>query len=331
MQKYTHLTTAQRYQIRTCLNARFTHAQTAVEIGVSKATIGREIKRNTGDGHYCPKQADSIARMRRKQVKHLPKFSAAAWDIVESHLYQRLSPEQTAGVTGLRGLLTISHQTIYAYIEKDKAEGGTLHTWLRAKKTYRKRCKGGAKKREIIKNRVSIDLRPAIVAERSRIGDFEADTVMGKNNQGAIVTIVDRTSRMTFAHALPTKHAKGVTKAITALLKPHKDSCHTITFDNGTEFVGHLKIAKALGVETYFAHPYSSWERGANENTNGLLREYFPKGMSLRKVTQTELQEAVEQMNHRPRKCLGYRTPYEVFFNRPSSWNNPLPAVALRA
>ena len=175
-----------------------------------------------------------------------------------------------------------------------------------------------------------MELGPPIVEEKSRIGDFEGDIVMGKNHQGAIVTVVDRHSRFTFACALSTKQAKGVTAAIKAMLKPHMDRCHTITFDNGTEFAGHGKITNALDIQTFFAHSYSSWARGANENTNGLLRQYYPKGINLRSPSNADLQRAVHQMNHRPRKCLGYRTPYEVFFNLPSSWNNPLLSVALR-
>jgi transposase, IS30 family len=330
MKKYTQLTIGLRYQIRAMLNVDYTQSAIAIELNVSKSTISRELKRNIGLGHYSPIQADNAAIARRRQCKSAQKFTDADWQIVEACLHERFSPEQTAHRLALTKQLKISHQTIYTHVYQDKASGGVLSDLLRAKKTYRKRYKGGAKKRDIIKNRVSIELRPAIVEEKSRIGDFEADTVMGKNHQGAIVTLVDRYSRYTFARALHTKRAKGVTTAIKALLKPHIDRCHTITFDNGTEFAGHGKIAKALDLETFFAHPYSSWERGANENTNGLLREYYPKGISLRGTDNAELQQAVDQMNHRPRKCLGYRTPYEVFFNQPSSWNNPLLDVALR-
>ncbi len=195
---------------------------------VARSTISRELERHGGHGHYSPIQANKDATERRGRTNNAKKFIDADWRIVDACLHQRFSPEQISNRPALTKKLKISHQTIYTHVRQDKSSGGILSTLLRAKKTHHKRCEGGAKKRDIIKNRISIALRPAIVEEKSRIGDFEADTVMGKNHQGAIVTLVDRHSRYTFACALPTKGAKGVTKAIKALLKPHRDRCHTI-------------------------------------------------------------------------------------------------------
>lgn len=156
-----------------------------------------------------------------------------------------------------------------------------------------------------------------MVNAKTRIGDWEGDTVVGKDHKGVLVTLVERKSRYTLSCPLPSKHSAGVTQAIVDLLRPHRRVCKTLTFDNGKEFAEHEFIARCLSAKVYFAHPYCSWERGLNENTNGLLRQYFPKGTNLRNITQCQVDEAVYKLNHRPRKCLGYRTPHEAFYNLP--------------
>jgi len=210
-------------------------------------------------------------------------------------------------------VISIHHETIYQYVLADKKSGGVLYTHLRHQnKTYRKRY-GSAHNRNGISNRVDIDERPTEANERLRIGDWEGDTMMGKAHQGVLVTLDDRLSKLRLAAPLKSKHAKGVTEAIIRLLEPIKDWVHTITFDNGKEFAFHESIAKALDCNAYFAKPYHSWERGQNENANGLLRQYFPKAMQLLEVTTKEVLEAVHRLNNRPKKCLGFKTPYEVF------------------
>ena len=225
-----------------------------------------------------------------------------------------LSPEQAANRLALEGCLQISHEIIYQHIYADKRNGGELHQHLRSQKPRRKRYASGQERRGTIKNRVSIDERPEIVAEKTRMGDWEGDTVIGKNHKGGLVTLAERKSRYVLAGHIRSKHAAGVTAVTTRLLTPHKDKCHTITFDNGKEFAEHEKMAAELKADIYFANPYHSWERGLNENSNGLLRQYFPKGMELTDITEEQVQEAVERINHRPRKALGFRTPHEVFF-----------------
>lgn len=163
-----------------------------------------------------------------------------------------------------------------------------------------------------------------------RIGDWEGDTVIGKNHKGGLVTLAERKSRYVLAGHIRSKHADGVTAVTTRLLNPHKDKCHTLTLDNGKEFAGHEKMAAELKADIYFAHPYSSWERGLNENSNGLLRQYFPKGMELTDLTEDQVQRAVERLNHRPRKVLGFRTPHEVFFGVEMRYTKPTLVVALR-
>nr|WP_230988181.1 IS30 family transposase [Bathymodiolus japonicus methanotrophic gill symbiont] len=209
--------------------------------------------------------------------------------------------------------MSLHHETIYQHILADKKAGGELYKHLRHQnKTYRKRY-GSAHNRTGIPNRVDIDERPEEVNNRERIGDWEADTIIGKNHKGAIVTLDERVSKLRLAFPLAGKKAQYVLDATILMLDPIKSFVKTITFDNGKEFTLHEKIAEALGCDTYFSTPYSSWERGQNENANGLLRQYFPKVMELIDVTIKEVFIAVDKLNSRPKKCLNYKTPYEVF------------------
>lgn len=241
-------------------------------------------------------------------------FSLDNWEEVDRLTRADLSPEQIAQRLDLEGGLQISHEIIYRHIYADKHHGGDLHQPLRSQKPRRKRYAGGQERRGTLRNRVSIDKRPAIVNKKTRIGDWEGDTVIGKHHQGGVVTLAERASRYVLAGPIRSKHAAGVTAVTTRLLSPHRDKCHTITFDNGKEFAQHEHLAAVLNTDIFFAHPYHSWERGLNENTNGLLRQYFPKNMKLLDITDKQVQKAVDRLNHRPRKVLGFRTPHEVFF-----------------
>ncbi len=199
----------------------------------------------------------------------------------------------------------------YQHVQADKANGGELYKHLRqGKRRYRK---GYGTKRGRIPDAVSIEQRPAVVDERSRLGDWEADLVLGAQGTGAIVTLAERKSRMYLTKKVFSKEAGEVSSAIISMLSSYKDVCHTITFDNGGEFSEHRAIAEALEAETYFAHPYASHERGLNENTNGLLRQFIPKGTDLRTVSDEDLQHYQGALNSRPRKCLGFRQPSVVF------------------
>jgi len=228
------------------------------------------------------------------------------------------SPEQISGRLKVEEGIRISHEHIYQYIYADKRAGGQLYRHLRCQKKRRKRY-GSYDRRGVIRNQVSIDERPVVVDERSRVGDWEGDTVIGKNHKGALVTLVERKSLYTVIGAVVRKTAEAVHAAIVTGLTPYKDQVHTLTYDNGKELAEHEQIAEELGAEIYFAHPYSSWERGVNENTNGLLRQYFPKGRELTDVSQEEIEHAMERLNHRPRKTLGFQTPFEVFFSTKTS------------
>jgi len=202
--------------------------------------------------------------------------------------------------------------TIYGFIQKDKASGGDLHKHLRHRKAYKKRT-GSSETRGQIIGRISIDERPAIVDEKVRLGDWEADTVIGKDHKGVLVTLAERVSKKTLIAHVPSKHAEVVTDAIVKLRLPEKEQLHTITLDNGKEFAYHAQIKKALGADNYFAHPYHSWERGINESHNGLIRQYLPKGMELDKVTDEEVILIQNKLNNRPRKSLAYKTLNQVY------------------
>lgn len=216
----------------------------------------------------------------------------------------------------LEGGVQISHEAIYLHIYADKRRQSDLWGHLRCQKPRRKWYASGQERRGTIRNRVSIDLRPEIVAQKSRIGDWDNDTVIGKNHKSGFVTLAERKPRYVLAGYIRSTHAEGVTAVVTRLLKPHTRRCHTITFDNGKEFAEYETIAAELGTDIYFAHPYDSWERGLNENSNGLLRQYFPKGMELTEISEEQVKCAVDRLNYRPRKVLEFKTPVEVFFGK---------------
>ena len=330
MKHYKQLTSELRYQIYGLKQAGLNQTEIAKKIDVDKSTISREFKRNEGKRGWRPKQAQLFRDECRQAYTNGKCFSLDEWGEVERLIQEDLSPEQAANRLELEGVLKISYETIYQHIYADKRNGGDLHQHLRSQKPRRKRYASGQERRGTIKNRVSIDERPEIVAQKTRIGDWEGDTVIGKNHKGGLVTLAERKSRYVLAGHIRSKHAVGVTAVTTHLLTPHKDKCHTITFDNGKEFAEHEKIAAELKADIYFANPYHSWERGLNENSNGLLRQYFPKGIVLTNITEEQVQEAVERINHRPRKALGFRTPHEIFFGVEIRYTKQPLAVALR-
>jgi IS30 family transposase len=311
---YTHLTQDERYQIHALRRQGVSLARIAAELQRSGSTITRELKRNATAAGYKPAHAHMCAHKRQCDRRNARQFSVQQWAHVHTYLRLHLSPQQCSGRLKLEKAITISHECIYLHAYQNKTEGGDLVSYLRCQKARRKRYASGQERRGTLKNRTSIEQRPAVVDKRTRIGDWEGDTVIGKGHQGVLVTLVERKSRYTLAAPLNSRHSAGVTQAIIALLRPHKTQCKTLTFDNGKEFAEHEFIAQCLQAKVYFAHPYCSWERGLNENHNGLLRQFFPKNTNLLKVTQEQVDDAVYCLNHRPRKCLGYRTPHEVFY-----------------
>jgi IS30 family transposase len=321
---YTQLTQEERYQIYILKKAGKTQTEIADLLGRDKATISRELRRNQGLKGYRPKQAHQLALVRRR-VKAHPRISPENWRCVSALICKAWSPEQVADRLEQEQGVSISHERIYQYSYADKRSGGDLHSHLRCQKARRMRY-GAYDRRGIIPNQVSIEARPAVVASRRRFGDWEGDTVIGKGHRGALVTLVERKSRYTVIQAVPRKTAEAVRAAVRQGLAPYRDEVHTITYDNGREFTDHEGMARDLDARIYFAHPYASWERGLNENTNGLIRQFFPKYRNLTTVTAAEVQEVMNKLNHRPRRSLGFRTPHEVFFHTKTSLT-----VALRS
>ena len=314
MSNYKQLNQAQRYQIEILKKAGKNQKEIAELLGVSESTISRELKRNQGKKGYRPKQAQIKADNRKKQAAKALKMTPNLILLIEAKILLDWSPEQVSGQLKDELGILISHERIYQHIWADKRHGGILYTHLRQYHKKRKKKYGSKDKRGQIRNRVSIDERPAIVAEKTRIGDWEIDTVIGQNHQGALVTIVDRVSKFTLIKKVASKHAEVVTEATVSLLQPYLDKTLTITADNGKEFAGHETIMEQLSANVYFAHPYCSWERGLNENTNGLIRQYFTKGSSFENITDDEVEAVMNKLNHRPRKTLKFKTPHTVFF-----------------
>ncbi|SRR6266404_1952296 len=311
MKKYHQLTLTQRYQIWTGLRLGLKQKEIGIEVGVNKSSICRELKRNRTAAGYRPQAANRKAQEFRKE-KGRRRIPEQAWAEIDVEIREEWSPDEISGTRRLKGQYPVSHEWIYQHIYKDKACGGDLHTHLRCRKKRRKRY-GSYAKRGFRDHQVIIDERPQIVAEKSRIGDLEVDTIIGKDRHQAIVTIVDRKSKLLRMKKVGRKTGTLVRQAICDKLKDL--TVHTLTSDNGTEFSEHQTIAKTLGADFYFCHPYSSWERGLNENTNGLIRQFFPKHMKFDTITDEQINQVEDKLNNRPRKSLGYLSPNEVYFN----------------
>jgi IS30 family transposase len=313
MKTYKQLTYEVRCQIYALNKSGMSQNQMAKQLNVSQSTISREFARNTGLRGYRIKQAQQFAQQRKAAAPKATKMTAQIIDVIELKLSEKWSPEQIAGWLELNEVVNISHETIYQYIWRDKQRGGTLFKALRRKgKKYQHRRHDKQAGRGFIKNRVSIDKRPQVVDDKSRIGDWEIDLVIGKGHSGALVTIVERKTSFTVSSRVNDKSADTVTAATIALLKPYRKAVATLTADNGKEFAYHEKVTASLGCDVYFADPYCSWQRGLNENTNGLLRQYWPKSTDFKKIEQSEVKAVIVKLNDRPRKKLNYKTPAQL-------------------
>ncbi|HNR56660.1 MAG TPA: IS30 family transposase [Flavobacteriales bacterium] len=311
----SHITDEQRCIIQRMKKAGRQQKQIAEAIGKSASAVSRELRRNC-DGRSGEYNADLAARKSAQRKRDKPKavrFTAAMRAGVERQLTQKFSPEQIVGLAEREGRDMVSHERIYQHVWQDKKRGGTLHEHLRTRgKRYRKR--GAAKdSRGIIVGRVDIEQRPAVVEQRKRFGDLEMDTIIGKGHQGAILTINDRATGMLRMRKLPRKEAGAVAQAAIELLRPWKFHLHTATSDNGKEFADHQRIADKLGLDFFFAKPYRSWERGSNENLNGLIRQYIPKRTDFNTLTDEFVQQVQDQLNRRPRKRFNFDTPINQF------------------
>lgn len=310
---YRHLTRDQRCQIETLKASGFLLKEIAKRLGVHSSTISRELKRNRFNGQYDFHNAHGMARTRRWKASSKPKrMTQKVVKKIERHLQEQWSPEQISGRLKLEGI-SISHERIYQYIWEDKPHGGTLHRHLRRyRKKYSKRGWNKATRMRI-PNRKDIDERPSIVETKSRVGDWEGDTIIGAGHHSAILSYVERKSKLTILAKLDRYTSKNVADATIKRLSKFPRSIHTVTYDNGKEFAKHELISQAIGIECYFAKPYHAWERGLNEHTNGLIRQYLPKSTDFREIPEEEITKIENLLNNRPRKILGYKTPKEVF------------------
>ena len=311
------MTEDERYQIDELQREGFSQIFIAKKLGRSPSTLSRKLRRNKGVRGWRPRQAhlNAIERLSRRGSGNVKRASAAAWEYAKGFLiHEQWSPDQIAERLKLEGLHTISHETLYQKILADKKAGGELYQHLRCKKKRKKRYGSAKARRGVIPNRVDISLRPRIVDSRKRVGDWEGDTLIGRHDGGAVIaSMVERKSRYLCLSKAHNKTTVAVIESINQRMLPIADAVLTVTLDNGKEFSQHEKMSLTLGADVFFAKPYRSWERGLNENTNGLIRQYFPKKVGFDSISKQELQQVEEKINNRPRKCLGYKTPHEVF------------------
>ena len=313
MSTYRRVTYEDRCQIYALSKGGTSQESIASVLGVSQSTVSRELRRNRGQRGYRFKQAEAKAQARQAIRRKPRKLTASVRRKVEAKLRQmRWSPEQISG--WLRGQgIKLSHERIYQMIWQDKRDGGNLWRSLRRRgKRYNKRA-GKNAGRGLIPNRIDISDRPAIVARKARLGDWEGDTVASAGHKGGLLTLVERKSLLTKISKLRRSTARATQRATVRRLKPIGNFVHTITFDNGKEFAAHQGIAHALTAKIFFATPYHAWERGLNENTNGLIRDFFPKGTDFSTISNAEVAKVERLLNARPRKSLGFRSPQEVF------------------
>lgn len=310
---YTQLTLDERYTIYEEKQRGLTLTQIAAELGRSKATISRELRRNCSQRGYRPHYAHKTMMQRQGVRRGGRRVEGPTWTACRKLLVAGHSPEQAAGRCRREGLGTVSHEYLYRRIYADKAKGGGLWRYLRCQKMRRKRYGSGRQKRGRIPNRTGIEARCPRVESRSIVGHWEGDTVVGRNHKGFLVTLVERRSGLGLVQRVRSKSAGVVSSAIIEMLKPYHQMVRTLTFDNGLEFAGHAKVASSLDCKVYFARPYASWQRGSNENYNGLLRQYFPKRSCFASLTEGQVAAVQRLINERARKRLDWASPAELF------------------
>lgn len=312
--KNKQLTSSQRYQIQSFLQGEISKKKIAEFVGTSISTVYRELKRNSHQRGYSAKYAQDQCDIRKERYGRNRKYTPP----IEAYIREKLitgqwSPKQICGYCRLHGKEMVSHERIYQFIRQDKAEGGNLWEHTRHKLKHRKRPVSG--KPVNIRNKISIELRPSIVDSKERCGDWEIDTIIGKGGKGAIVTLTERKTGFLLMEKLRLgKQAKPLAKVVVRMLFAYKETVHTITSDNGSEFAEHQHIAKKLNADFYFAHPYSSWERGINEYTNGLIRQYIIKGTDFELYSDEFIRKVQHKINRRPREMLCFQSPSKIFY-----------------
>lgn len=314
MKEYHQLSDEERYQIAAMRRVKMSRRAIARELGRSPSTISREIRRNAypTDGRYKAVHACQMARGRRRRARQGTRYSMSQWQIVRKLLERKLSPKQVSGVLKRFKLFSISHETIYQHVWDDRRYGGDLHTHLRQAMKKRRKRYGHKDSRGRLAGKRPITARPAGALNRSRLGHWEIDTVLG-STKACILTIVERKTGFVQIGKLKARTKEEVSKAMKCLVRRFSSRYRTITADNGCEFHGFRDLEKAHDLKFYFAPPHHSWERGTNENTNGLIRQYLPKGTSMENLTQKDCDWIADELNGRPRERYNFYTPNELF------------------
>ena len=312
---YRQLTPEERYMLAALRRQGCTQAEIARSLGRHRSTVCREVRRNStrADGHYRATTAQERTNGRRSRSRRNQRFSAQDFALIDQLLCRQWSPEQVAGYLGRAGRLLISHETIYRHVWRDKREGGLLYTHLRGARKRRRKRYGAYDSRGKLAGKRPISERPPEVETRQQTGHWEIDTVMGSGSKDCIVTLVERKSGLLLIGKLASRTTASLNRRVIGLIRRDEEAFATVTADNGTEFHDYRRIEARTRALFYFARPYHSWERGSNENANGLIRQYLPKGVSMAGVSQQRCNAIARKLNTRPRKRLGFRTPLECF------------------
>lgn len=310
--RYTQIAPEERYTLALLRRQGKSNAEIARVLGRHRSTIGREVRRNSTryDGWYRAEKAQEHANARRWTPRRNTRFGEREWDLIELLLGEHFSPEQVSGWLRRNDLLAISTESIYIHVWRNKRRGGTLWHHLRQPIKRRKRY-ATRERRGHVEGKRHISERPRIIESRREAGHWEMDTVLGSGDQHCVITLVERASGTVLIGKLPRRNVASVNAFLIALIEADPDRFKSITVDNGSEFHGFAEVERRTGVPIYFATPYHSWERGSNENTNGLIRQYLPKRTSMKRITQERCNAIAEILNNRPRKRYGFRTPLE--------------------
>ena len=312
---YHQLSPAERYMLAALRKQGCNKSQIARALGRHRSTVGRELRRNSTktDGRYRASTAQERANGRRSRSRRNRRFTAADFALIDGLLRRQWSPEQVAGHLRRAGLLAVSHETIYRHVWRDKKRGGLLYTHLRGARKRRRKRYGAYDSRGKLAGKRLISERPPGVETRQQTGHWEIDTVMGSGSKDCIVSLVERKSGLLLIGKLADRATASLNRRVIQLIRRDAGAFETVTADNGTEFHDYKGIEARTQALFYFARPYHSWERGSNENANGLIRQYLPKGASMAALSQQRCNAIARKLNLRPRKRLGFRTPLECF------------------
>ncbi|PLK50147.1 IS30 family transposase [Uliginosibacterium sp. TH139] len=315
MNKYHQLTREERYSITGLQRVGLSQAEIARQMGRSPSTISRELRRNstTHDGRYRAEKAHKYASARRRRARRRSWFSPAQWQTVESLLRQKWSPEQISGSLRASGAWNISHEAIYRHILRDKKAGGSLFKCMRIMPKLRRKRYNSKDSRGVLAGKRHISERSEDIEQRLQVGHWEGDTVIGQDKHHCILTLLERKTGYAVIKKLSARTTEQVTRAASLALTEQAGRFHTLTLDNGTEFHDYKTLEARFPLTCYFATPYHSWERGANENLNGLIRQYLPKGICMSTLTQKQCDWIANELNTRPRKRHQFKTPKEIY------------------